>query len=65
MAVADPDMKRKDEHLSDNDYRTAASRKYARIGEIEIDEDAKVSRGKDLGAYVQARVWVYDIDCEC
>src|SRR5215472_14714934 len=32
--------------------------KYAREGEIEFDEDARISEGDDNGAYVQAWVWV-------
>ena len=44
--------------MDDAAYIAAARRKYAREGEIEVDENAKVSRGDDPGAYVQAWVWV-------
>lgn len=49
---------------SDEDYIAAARSKYHRDGEIEIDDEPKVSRGDDPGAYVQAWVWVYDSDVE-
>lgn len=48
--------------ITDEHYRKAADRIYSSEGEIEIDDDAKVSRGDDPGAYVQAWVWVYDSD---
>lgn len=35
-----------------------AQDKYAREGELEIDDDALVSEGGDNGAYVQAWRWV-------
>jgi hypothetical protein len=38
--------------------RELARDAYQVGGEIEIDEDAKVSQGDDNGAYVQAWVWV-------
>lgn len=44
----------------DDKYRAAAWDKYHRDGELEIDDNAKVSKGEDPGAYVQAWVWVYD-----
>lgn len=48
---------------TDDKIREAAAKKWAREGEVEIDADAKVSRsvypdGEELGAYVQAWVWV-------
>lgn len=50
----------------DEYYITAAKKKYQREGEIEIDDDAKISRIDDeeggKGAYVQAWVWVDDPD---
>ena len=45
-------------------YRDAAYRIWHRDGEIEIDDDALISRGTDNGAYVQAWVWVYDDQLE-
>lgn len=44
--------------MTDEEYRTAAREEYESEGGIEIDDDAKVSRGDDSGAYVQAWVWV-------
>ena len=35
---------------------------WAKDGEIEIDDNAVVSRGDDPGAYVAAWVWVSDPD---
>jgi hypothetical protein len=53
-----------DRHRPDADYIEAARADYQRDGEIEIDDDAVVSRNDDPdgshGAYVQAWVWVYD-----
>ncbi len=42
----------------------AARRFYEKDGEIEIDENAEVSRSRGIypGAYVQAWVWVHDRD---
>ena len=40
---------------------------YEREGEIEIDDNAKISRAKgnpECGAYVQAWVWVSDEETE-
>jgi hypothetical protein len=45
-------------------YIAAAKKQWAREGEIEIDAEAKVSVGDDPGAYVQAWVWVYDVDAD-
>jgi hypothetical protein len=39
-------------------YREAAQQNLARGGELEVDENAKVSMGDDDGAYVAAWVWV-------
>lgn len=43
---------------SDAAYRRAARAEYHREGEVEIDNNAVISRGDDPGAYVQAWVWV-------
>lgn len=41
----------------------AARAIFEREGEIEIDDNAKISRARgENGAYVQAWVWVYDED---
>lgn len=48
--------------ISFKSYREKAKQLYEHEGDIEIDSDAKVSRGTDNGAYVQAWVWVSD--CE-
>ena len=48
----------------DEAYRKAAREQWE-VGandELEIDADAKVSAGDDNGAWVQAWVWVADID---
>ena len=45
---------------SDAAYRRAARAEYEREGEVEIDDNAVISRGDDAGAYVQAWVWVSD-----
>ena len=45
-------------------YREAAKRFHHVEGECEIDEGAKVSKGNDEGAYVQAWVWVSDDEIE-
>lgn len=51
---------------TDDIYRQKAREKYGSEGEIEIDDNAVISRGDDKGAYVQAWVWVYaDADEEC
>lgn len=47
-----------DEKLDDDRFRRAAQRVHGRDGDVEIDENAAVSRGDDDGAYVQAWVWV-------
>lgn len=38
--------------------RQLADSTHGRDGEIEFDDDAKVSESEDNGAYVQAWVWV-------
>ncbi len=39
-------------------FRTQAKELYHQEGEIEVDDNARVSSGTDKGAYVQAWVWV-------
>ena len=46
------------EDYTDEDFVNAARFVHHRDGELEIDDDAVVSRGDDDGAYVQAWVWV-------
>ena len=46
---------------SDDDIRDRARELFSRDGEVEIDDDAVISRGSDAGAYVQAWVWVDDV----
>lgn len=53
-------------------YVSTARAQYNRDGEVEIDDNAVVSRGDDGGAYVAAWVWVDAQDagvepeyCEC
>ncbi len=41
-------------------YIEKARKEYQEEGRIEIDDNAKVSKGEDDGAYVAAWVWVYD-----
>ena len=43
---------------SDKWFRARANEMYCRDGEIEVDSNARVSRGDDEGAYVEAWVWV-------
>lgn len=45
-------------------YIAAARNTWHRDGEIEIDDNAQVSRDSEPGAYVQAWVRVYDHDLE-
>jgi hypothetical protein len=48
---------------TNKEMREVAKREYHCEGEIEIDDNAKISRdpkNEDRGAYVQAWVWVYD-----
>lgn len=42
----------------DNDAVEAARQLHQKDGEIEVDDDAKTSRGDENGCYVQAWVWV-------
>lgn len=46
--------------MTDEQYIEAARAQHEREGTLEIDDNAKVSRGDDNGAYVQAWVWVYN-----
>jgi hypothetical protein len=48
--------------ISDARYREAAHRLHHDEGSCEVDENAKISRGDDPGAYVQAWVWVHNTD---
>lgn len=48
--------------MTDAKYRDAANEQYGSDGEIEIDDNALVSRGSDEGAYVEAWVWVSSDD---
>lgn len=50
--------------MTDQQYREAARLNYQREGEIEIDDNAVISRGSDPGAYVEAWVWVEDPSVE-
>ena len=45
---------------SDRCFRARAKEMYQQEGEIEVDNDALISRGDDEGAYVEAWVWVPD-----
>ena len=48
---------------TDTQYRAAAKKLYHREGEVEIDENAKLSKAlgnPDRGCYVEAWVWVSD-----
>jgi hypothetical protein len=46
--------------MTNEEYIRRARKEYQRDGEIEVDDNAVVSRGSDPGAYVQAWVWVYN-----
>jgi hypothetical protein len=48
------------EGKSDDWYRERAKELYCEDGEIEVDDNAPISRGDDSGAYVEAWVWVPD-----
>ena len=53
-------------HPTDEQVIEYAQRALTKEGEIEIDDDAKVSRSganEDRGAYVAAWLWVPDEDC--
>ena len=43
-------------------YRLAAKRLCHIEGEVEIDDNAVVSKGEDDGAYVAAWIWIPDED---
>ena len=43
---------------SDEWFRTRAKELYCEEGQIEVDDNARVSIGDDDGAYVEAWVWV-------
>ncbi len=45
---------------TDKQYIDAARLQYESEGEVEFDDDARISHGDDPGAYVQAWVWVND-----
>lgn len=42
----------------------AAAKLHGTEGELEIDDNARVSKGDDDGAYVEAWIWVSDEDAE-
>lgn len=51
---------------TDKQYR-AAAKLHQRDGELEIDDNAPLSKAKgnpDGGCYVQAWIWVYDEDAK-
>lgn len=43
---------------SDKWFRARAKEMYQQDGKIEVDGNARISRGDDEGAYVEAWVWV-------
>jgi hypothetical protein len=43
---------------SDKWFRIRAKELYHQDGQIEVDGNARISRGDDEGAYVEAWVWV-------
>jgi hypothetical protein len=43
---------------SDKWFRARAAEMYHTDGKIEVDSNARISRGDDPGAYVEAWVWV-------
>ena len=47
-----------------NERYVQAARAQCSDGELEVDENAVVSRGSDKGAYVQAWIWVDDPDAD-
>jgi hypothetical protein len=51
--------------MTDERYRELAREQYQSDGEIEIDDNAVISRGADNGSYVQAWVWVAEAVHEC
>ena len=48
------------EGKNDDWYRERAKELYCMDGKIEVDSNARISRGDDPGAYVEAWVWVPD-----
>ena len=44
---------------NDEVLRQVANELYGRDGELEFDDDAKISRGDEDGAYVQCWRWIY------
>jgi hypothetical protein len=48
------------EGKNDDWYRERAKELYGVDGEIEVDNNARISRGDDPGAYVEAWLWVSD-----
>jgi hypothetical protein len=51
-----------EKRITDAQYREAASRMYHADGYCEVDNNAKLSRGDDMGCYVQAWVWVPNVE---
>lgn len=47
-----------EEILGDEEYVRLAHEQHHKAGEVEVDDNAEVSRGGDAGAYVEAWVWV-------
>ncbi len=50
------------EAKNDDWYRERAKELYSVDGKVEVDSNARISRGDDHGAYVEAWVWVPDDD---
>ena len=48
------------ERKSDDWYRERAKELYSKDGEIEVDSNARISRGDVHGSYVEAWLWVPD-----
>lgn len=44
--------------------KAAQNHRHIWDGELEVDDEAIVSKGTDHGAYVQAWLWVDDKDCD-
>ena len=53
-------MSKKKLGMTDAQFVKRAQKLYQDDGEVEVDDGAVVSRGSDMGAYVQAWVWVDD-----
>jgi hypothetical protein len=43
---------------TDEEYRSLAKRSFHDEGVIEIDDNARIAKGAECGAYVEAWVWV-------